>query len=259
VRGGVRVGFLGYASVYQVGYEARKGVPGLAALRVHSHYYIPDWDAYGKVEPGAPPQVRTIPYPEDLETLCAQVGELKRAVDLVVVSLHQGQASRPAILTDYERVLSYAAIDAGADVVLGHHHHFLRGIEIYAGKPIFYGLGHFVFDLPGLDAALTPLELAKLHAMGEYAIYPRPGYPLSPFHPDARMTMVALCCYDGATLVSAGFVPCVINGANHAVPVAPESAEGRAVLRYMEEISSVAGLATRYHKGAGGREFVAKG
>jgi poly-gamma-glutamate capsule biosynthesis protein CapA/YwtB (metallophosphatase superfamily) len=121
-RGGVRIGFLGYASVYQAGYEARKGVPGLAALRVHSHYYIPDWDAYGKVEPGAPPQVRTVPYPEDREKLRTQVREAKRAADLVVVSLHQGQASRPAILTDYERTLAHAAVDCGADVVLGHHH-----------------------------------------------------------------------------------------------------------------------------------------
>ena len=66
---GVRVGFLAYASVYQAGYEARDSVPGLAAMRIHSHYYIPDWDAYGRVEPGAPPTVRTIPYPEDIERL----------------------------------------------------------------------------------------------------------------------------------------------------------------------------------------------
>jgi poly-gamma-glutamate capsule biosynthesis protein CapA/YwtB (metallophosphatase superfamily) len=121
-RAGVRIAFLGYASVYQAGYEARKAVPGLAPLRIHSHYYIPNWDAYGKGEPGAPPQVRTVPYPEDLEKLRTQVGEVKRAADLVVVSLHQGQASRPAILTDYERTLAHAAVDCGADVVLGHHH-----------------------------------------------------------------------------------------------------------------------------------------
>jgi poly-gamma-glutamate synthesis protein (capsule biosynthesis protein) len=135
----------------------------------------------------------------------------------------------------------------------------LRGIEIYPGKPIFHGLGHFVFDLPGLDAALTPLELAKLQAMGEYAIYPRPGYPLSPFHPDARMTMVAICCYDGATLAAAGFVPCLINGANHAVPVHAGSAEGQAVLRYMDEVSRVAGPATRYRRErrVGGHELIA--
>ena len=55
------------------------------------------------------------------------------------------------------------------------------------------------------------------------------------------MTMVAICCYDGAALV-AGFVPCLIDGANHAVPVHAGNAEGQAVLRYMDEISRVAGL-----------------
>ena len=76
-RAGIRVGFLAYASVYQAGYEARKGVPGLAAMRIHSHYYIPDWDAYGRVEPGVAPQVRTIPYPEDIDKLRVQIGQTR--------------------------------------------------------------------------------------------------------------------------------------------------------------------------------------
>jgi len=59
-RGGVRVGFLGFASVYQAGYEARTSTPGLSAMRVHSHYFIPEWDAYGKVEPGVVPAVRKV-------------------------------------------------------------------------------------------------------------------------------------------------------------------------------------------------------
>ena len=39
-----------------------------------------------------------------------------------------------------------AAIDAGADIVIGHHPHWIQDIEIYQGKPIFYSLGNFVFD-----------------------------------------------------------------------------------------------------------------
>ena len=78
-------------------------------------------------------------------------------------------------MTDYEFVLARSAIDFGADVVLGHHHHFLRGIELYRSKPIFYGLGHFVFDLPGLGDALTDRELTKLKQRGEYAIIRGPG------------------------------------------------------------------------------------
>jgi poly-gamma-glutamate capsule biosynthesis protein CapA/YwtB (metallophosphatase superfamily) len=247
-RAGLRIGFLAYASVYQAGYEARKGVPGLAPLRIHSHYYIPDWDAYGKVEPGAPPQVRTIPYPEDIEKLKSQIADTRTQSDVTIVSFHWGQASSPAKLTDYERNLGRAAIDFGADVVLGHHHHFLRGIEVYNGKPIFYGLGHFVFDLPGLDTALTPLELAKLKDMGEFAIYPRAGYPFSPFHADARKTMVGVCAFDDRRLMSVGFVPCMLNEENHAIPVKAASPEGQAIVQYMEQISETAGMRTRYHQ-----------
>jgi poly-gamma-glutamate synthesis protein (capsule biosynthesis protein) len=246
---GVKVGFLGFASVYQSGYEARKSSPGLAPMRIHSHYYIADWDAYGRVEPGAPPQVRTVPYPEDLALLQSSVAELKARADVVVVSHHWGQASRPAVMTEYERVLGRASIDAGADVVLGHHHHFLRGVEIYRGRPIYYGLGHFVFDLPGLEEALTERELAKLHEMGEYGIYPREGYPLSPFHPDARFTMIALCHFEGRELASFGFLPCLINQHNHAVPLDAHSDDGAAVIDYVRRVSADAGLQTIYGAG----------
>lgn len=246
---GLSVGFLAYASVYQAGYEARRGVPGLATMRIHSHYYIPDWDPYGRVEPGAPPAVRTIPYPEDIDRLRLAVAEADAKHDLVVVSFHMGQASLPAIMTDYEFALARSAIDFGADVVLAHHHHFLRGVERYRNKPIFYGLGHFVFDLPGLGETLTEIELSKLKQRGEYAIYPRAGYPLSPFHEDARMTMIALCDYRENELQRVGFVPCLINGENQAVPLRSASADFHRIKAYVESIGETAGLRTRYEDG----------
>ncbi|HXG23747.1 MAG TPA: CapA family protein, partial [Chthonomonadales bacterium] len=42
--------------------------------------------------------------------------------------------------------IARAAIDAGADMVIGHHPHVVQDTEIYKGKPIFYSLGNFVFD-----------------------------------------------------------------------------------------------------------------
>ncbi len=243
---GIRVGFLGFASVYQPGYEARKNVPGLAALRIHSHCYIPDWDAYGKVEPGVRPQVRTFPYPEDLAILKDAVAALRREVDVVIVSHHWGKAGQPAILTEYERILGRASIDAGADVVLGHHHHFLRGVEIYRDRPSFYGLGHFVFDLPDLDTALTKVEIQKLKEMGEYAIYPRTGYPLSPFHPDARMTVVAAVRFRGATLTAIGFIPCMIDQENQAQPIARGKQDAIRIVDYLQHVSDESGLHTKY-------------
>jgi poly-gamma-glutamate synthesis protein (capsule biosynthesis protein) len=72
--------------------------------------------------------------------------------DAVVVSLHWGTeyASRPGAR---QRELAQAAVEAGADLVLGHHTHTLQGLEAFArggaGRALVaYSLGNFVFDSP---------------------------------------------------------------------------------------------------------------
>ncbi len=66
------------------------------------------------------------------------------AADLVVVFIHFGiRYHRPP--TEMQRYLAHIAIDAGADIVVGHHAHFWQPVEIYRGKPIVYGLGNFAF------------------------------------------------------------------------------------------------------------------
>jgi len=69
-------------------------------------------------------------------------------VDAVVVSYHGGEEYKPVPL---QRAidLHHAAIDAGADAVLGHHPHETQGIEIYKGKPIFYSLGNYLMRIHG--------------------------------------------------------------------------------------------------------------
>lgn len=82
---------------------------------------------------------------EDVERLKVSVNELKTRADFIIVSMHAG--------TEYERQPSqsqidfaHAAIDAGADMVVGAHPHWVQPIEKYKGKQIFYSLGNFVFD-----------------------------------------------------------------------------------------------------------------
>lgn len=72
------------------------------------------------------------------------VDELVAAkADLKVLSVHYG--IEKDIRTDEKQRSSWrAAIDQGADMVVGHHAHVVRGIELHKGKPIFYGLGNFL-------------------------------------------------------------------------------------------------------------------
>lgn len=64
-------------------------------------------------------------------------------VDAVVVSYHGGEEY---VSVPLQRAidLHHAAIDAGADAVLGHHPHVAQGIELYKDRPIFYSLGNFL-------------------------------------------------------------------------------------------------------------------
>jgi poly-gamma-glutamate synthesis protein (capsule biosynthesis protein) len=84
------------------------------------------------------------------------VEELRPRVDVLVVSYHAGAeyTDKPSQkLQDEFRMLA----DAGADIVVGHHPHYIQGIEMYKGKLIFYSLGNFVFYQPQL--ALTRFGL----------------------------------------------------------------------------------------------------
>jgi poly-gamma-glutamate synthesis protein (capsule biosynthesis protein) len=104
-------------------------------------------------EVGDEPGVRTAPDPDDLEEIRAVVSNASRLSDYTIVSLHGHESAgiRRSVPADFIVTFARAMIDAGADVVVGHGPHVLRGIEIYRGKPIFYSLGDFIFQNETLD------------------------------------------------------------------------------------------------------------
>jgi poly-gamma-glutamate synthesis protein (capsule biosynthesis protein) len=84
------------------------------------------------------------------------IEQLRPKVDLVVVSYHGGVEytnSPSSRLRGELRML----IDAGADLVVGHHPHYVQGVESYNGRLIFYSLGNFVFYQPQRDLAMFGL------------------------------------------------------------------------------------------------------
>lgn len=85
----------------------------------------------------------------DVEENLAQVRSARRQADFVVFALHTHLAGDgPGLPPDAVRRLAHGAIDAGADLFVGHGPHRLRGVEIYNGRPIFFSLGNFVCHLP---------------------------------------------------------------------------------------------------------------
>jgi poly-gamma-glutamate synthesis protein (capsule biosynthesis protein) len=84
----------------------------------------------------------------DPATIQIDVTAIRSQADVVIVVLHSGyeyveEPSPP------QAAAAKAAIDAGADLVIGHHAHILQGIEFYNGGVIVYGLGNFAFEIDG--------------------------------------------------------------------------------------------------------------
>jgi len=101
--------------------------------------------------------------------------------DLVIVAVHAG-AEYLTQVNAVQRELAYAAVDAGAVLVLGAHPHVLQGIEVYKRVPIVYSLGNFIFDFddddrrqPGLPSALSGVLRLRLGREGVRSLEFRPA------------------------------------------------------------------------------------
>ncbi|MTK63753.1 MAG: CapA family protein [Methanobacterium sp.] len=84
--------------------------------------------------------------PADPNLIKKDIDEAKNNSDMVIVVFHYGNeySTQP---NSYQVTLSHECIDDGADMVIGSHPHVIQTIETYNGKPIFYSLGNFVFDM----------------------------------------------------------------------------------------------------------------
>lgn len=197
---GVRVGFLGYCSVLRDGYAAAPTAPGVAPMRAHTYYEAQEYQA------GTPPRIVTIPYAEDLDNLCADVERVKQEADVAVVSMHWGIHIVPKMLADYETTVARAAFEHGADLIVGHHPHIPKGIQVIDGKVCFHSVGHFMFSQRELS------NHVEGHVGGHrYGVEMDPDYPRLPFGLDGKRSMVvrAELSADGAERVS--LLPVIID------------------------------------------------
>lgn len=89
------------------------------------------------------------PYPKEInnlskEKLLDQIQTATKSADIIIVSFHWGNEYQPRSKRQQE--FAHLAIDNGANLVIGHHPHWVQEVEVYKGVPIFYSLGNFVFD-----------------------------------------------------------------------------------------------------------------
>ncbi|MGN0204668.1 MAG: CapA family protein [Coprococcus sp.] len=113
-----------------------------------------------QIERGDRAYVRTYVNEKDASEILKSIADAKKRSDLTVFSLHTHEglnenwyAKQPP---EFIEKMAHDAIDAGADVVVGHGAHFLRGVEIYHGCPIFYNIGSILMEFEAGESIIAP-------------------------------------------------------------------------------------------------------
>lgn len=90
------------------------------------------------------------------------VANARRQADYVIVSFHWGREASGAVQA-YQRDTAHRAIEAGADVIIGHHPHVLQGVERFKHGIIFYSLGNFTFASKSTTADVSAVVRLRLN------------------------------------------------------------------------------------------------
>lgn len=208
---GTTIGILAYCSVTPQGFAATATRPGVAPLRARTFYEQVDW------QPGTPPRIVTTTYPEDLAALVDDVTRLRSEVDVLVVSAHWGIHFEPGTIADYQYEAAHAAVDAGADLVLGHHAHVVKGVEFYRGVPICHSIGNLTL-LPRGDR----------------------GEPLTVDHPvDAQRTMVLRVEIEAGRISRLAIVPCWLDERLEAAPIPATDPRFAEYVAFLDRVSAL--------------------
>lgn len=232
-RKGNKIGILNYCSVAYEDRNASSEKPGVAGIRV--------WTVYEDIDfaPAAPPIVHSMVHKESMDMVKEDIEKLRSQVDVLIVIYHWGQIIKPIDIPEYCIELGRASIDAGADIVIGHHPHILKGAEIYNGKPIFYSLGNMFIDFQGNFG-----EDDKKMIGGLIKLYkPTPQDLL-----DRSNTFVLKMQVEDGKIDKVSLLPAYLNDNNTPEMVKRDDAEGRgeSVRSYMARISAAAGLNGKY-------------
>jgi poly-gamma-glutamate synthesis protein (capsule biosynthesis protein) len=241
---GTKVAFVGYNSILNWADEADNNWPGVAPMRVQTFY-----EAMEHNQPGGPPRVRSFADVEDLIRMRDDIARARAQADVVCVTLHWGIHYVRGAMAEYQYEVARAAIDAGADIILGSHPHVLKAMEVYKGKVIFYSLGQFLCDalkqVPGFRASRKIQNLRDFHDFQK----PDPEYPLLGVRPgDIVNTGIAKLVVQDKKITKVAFTPMLANKDKEFVvePVQPGSKDWQRLVHYIEDINHMGGVETQF-------------
>jgi hypothetical protein len=226
-RHGIKIGFLGYCSVIPQGGEAGPTKVGIAPLRVRTRY-----ETRG---PHSPVRVLTEPDEQDRQMILDDIASLRRRADIVIPVFHWGVIWVPRVIADYQVTIAHACIDAGADMVLGHHAHVPKAVEMYKGKAIFYSLSNFCMTKPFPSPSWT--EAPWAHGALRNHTDQDPNYPWLPYGRDAKRSLLAKAIFTKAGVTRVSFLPMMIDTRYRPEVLRQGDPRFDDMVRYMEWVS----------------------
>lgn len=229
-RNGAKVAILSYCSVLRDGQAAAEGKAGVAPVRVHTHY------APEEFQPGTPPRVITCAYEQDVTAMEEDIRRAKEKADVVIVSLHWGLRHVPKTICTYQQPVAHRAIDAGADLIIGHHAHSIKAIEVYKGKVCFYSIGNFMTTgAAQLGAGVGIFDWNLIWYQIDKECLPPSGQYHFPAH--CRKTMIAKAVIGRQGIEKVSFIPAFINHRAQPYQVKRDDPKFQEILEWTEWVS----------------------
>jgi poly-gamma-glutamate capsule biosynthesis protein CapA/YwtB (metallophosphatase superfamily) len=204
--------------------------------------------------PGSPIPL-LLPQASDMRTMTEAVRRARAQVDVLMVSFHQHwnvdappgadrpqrrQAAPPHTIVPAQldsagnqvaegrKLICRSAVDAGADLVVGHGPHVLNGVEMYKGKPILYSLGHFYMQILRDGKALPKLELSP-----SLARLAEDGWYLEEY----RWSAVARVFVRRGAVTRVQVLPAFMDVQKNGYPVFPSDADAQTINAALHELS----------------------
>lgn len=251
-REGVKIAFLAYCTILPQDYWAQESRPGVNPARGHTLYEQIEHD-----QPGTPCRVRSFAHRDDKAKMLEDIRAARAQADIVAVSMHWGIHFTEAEIAEYQFEYAHDAIDAGADVILGHHAHILKPIEVYKGKVIFYSLGNFAMEDPNnmlrdKETLRQDMRTSKRHReMANIRSGFGEGSSKKTFPEDCYYSMIARLEIKNKAVSRVSFLPVYIPD-DFSPYIVPENDElfGK-ISGYMEKINTTVGIDTRFTTAGG--------
>ncbi|WP_138471232.1 CapA family protein [Poseidonocella sp. HB161398] len=223
-------------------YGERPGAWEEAGGRPPRFRFYDQWYQAGS-DPGS---IRYEMDPGDRKGILAAISNGKIYSDFLIATIHSHQATRfdpqgafgkvkglkeplEHFAPDFLQAIAREAIDAGADMFIAHGVHALAGVEIYKGRPIFYGMSNFIFQC-GLQMGAGYDVLKNWNVKSELE------------HPDCHVSVLAESLFDGGVLREIRLHPADLGGGRRplsqmGIPLVPERSLADEILANLQDYS----------------------